>query len=235
MTPAVPARARFLLSAFAVFLLAPAVPAQEESVKPGINNSYESPNVERIVKSYERDSRDVVQHSEEILAACGLKPGMVVADIGAGTGLHTRPMARKVVPGGKVIAVEITKPFVEHIEKSCREAGIENVVGHLSTPTSAELEPESIDLAFTCDTYHHFEYPFKMLDSIHEALKPGGHLVIVDYKKEEGVSPKWVFGHVRANKKQVIEEAARSGFKLFEDHSEIMEQHYVLRFEKVEK
>jgi ubiquinone/menaquinone biosynthesis C-methylase UbiE len=206
--------------------------AQDESLSPGINKGYDNPNVERIVKQYERENRDVVQHSKEIVAACELKPGMNVADIGAGTGLHTRPIARKVAPDGKVYAVEITKPFLHQIEKTCREQGIENVVCVHCKVDSAELKQESIDLAFLCDTYHHFEYPFKMLDSIHTALRPSGRLIIVDYKKEEGVSPKWVFGHVRADKSTVIRECEKAGFIFVDEVPDVMEIHYIIRLQK---
>jgi predicted methyltransferase len=206
--------------------------AQDESLSPGINKGYDKPNVERIVKQYERENRDVVQHSKDIVAACGLKPGMDVADIGAGTGLHTRPIARKVVPDGEVYAVEITKPFLEQIETTCRDQGIENVICVHGKVGSTELARGSIDLAFLCDTYHHFEYPYKMLDSIHAALRPGGRLIIVDYKKEEGVSPKWVCGHVRADKSTVIEECEKAGFIFLDEVPDVMEIHYIIRFKK---
>jgi predicted methyltransferase len=206
--------------------------AQQESLTPGINRCYDTPNVERIVKQYERENRDVVQHSKEIVAACGLKPGVDVADIGAGTGLHTRPIARKVCPGGKVYAVEITQPFLEQIEKTCREEGIENVVCVHSQVGSTELDPGSIDVAFLCDTYHHFEYPYKMLDSIHAALRPGGRLIIVDYKKEKGVSPDWVFGHVRADKSTVIKECEKAGFAFLDEVPDAMKIHYIIRLQK---
>ncbi len=212
--------------------LATAALAQEQSLSPGVNKSYKNPDAEQTAKSYERASRDVVQHSDDIVAACRLKPGMTVADIGAGTGLHTRPFARKVAPGGKVYAVDITRPFVEYIQKTCREKGIENVECVLCKETSAELPPDSIDVAFLCDTYHHFEYPYKMIDSIYRAVRPGGRLVIVDYKKEKGVSPEWVFGHVRADKKTVIKEVTQASFK-FIDELDPMKIHYVLRFEKM--
>jgi len=206
--------------------------AQEESVKPGINKTYDNPDVERVAKSYERESRDVVKKLDEIVAACELRPGMAVADVGAGTGLFTRPLARKVAPGGTVFAVDITEEFVDWIEKTCREQGIENVTCVKNTETSVELAPESVDLAFVCDTYHHFEYPFKMLDSIYAALKPGGRLVIVDYKREKGVSPEWVFGHVRADKKTVIAECERAGFTFLDEVPDLMRQNYLIRLEK---
>jgi len=199
----------------------------------GDEKAYKDPQVERTVKSYERDSRDVVQKLDEIVAACELKPGMDVADVGAGTGLFTRPFAAKVAPGGKVYAVEIAKNFVEYIEHSCRQQGIGNVTGVLSTATSAELPPASVDVVFLCDTYHHFDQPEKMLASIHRALRPGGRLVVVDYKKEEGVSPKWIFGHVRADKKTATEEIVAAGFKQI-DELDVMKIQYLLRFRKAD-
>lgn len=224
---------RWQLIAFCITAtLASPVRAQDESLSPGINKDYDNPNVERTVKQYERENRDVVEHSKEIVAACQLKTGMDVADIGAGTGLHTRPIARKVLPGGKVYAVEITRPFLEQIKKTCRDQGIENVVCVPSKVGSTELAPESIDVAFLCDTYHHFEYPYKMLESIHTALRPGGRLIIVDYKKEAGVSPKWIFGHVRADKSTVVEECEKAGFTFLDEVPDVMKIHYIIRVQK---
>jgi ubiquinone/menaquinone biosynthesis C-methylase UbiE len=205
--------------------------AQEESLSPEINKPYKDPDAEKTATRYERDDRDVVEAKDKIIAACELRQGLNVADIGAGTGLFTRPFAKKVAPGGKVYAVDITKPFLTHIEKSCKEQGIDNVRSVLSTLTSAKLPANSIDIAFICDTYHHFEYPYKMLRSIYPALRPGGQLIVVDYEKEKGVSPDWVFGHVRADKKVVIEEVVKTGFT-YVDEVDVMKLQYLIRFEK---
>lgn len=223
----------FYLSLFLCLLWLPRLQAQDGSLSPGINKPYKSPDAKKTATSYERENRDVVENRDKIIAACKLKPGLDVADIGAGTGLFARPFAAKVAPGGKVYAVEITKQFLEHIDKTCEEQGIKNVDGVFSTPTSAELPANSVDTAFICDTYHHFEYPYKMLESIYTALRPGGRLIIVDFKKEKGVSPDWVFGHVRADKKTVIEEVVKAGFT-FVDEVEMMKLQYVIRFEKKE-
>jgi len=205
--------------------------AQEESVKPGINDAYEKTTVEEKVKQFERADRDVVQKKNEIIDACRLKPGMDVADVGAGTGLFTRLFATVVGSKGKVYAVDITRKFIEHIEKTCSEQDIKNVIGVVCTPDSTELKPKSVDLVFTCDTYHHFEYPQKMLASIHQALRPGGRLIIIDLKKTKAESSKGMKGHIRADKNTVIEEVTEARFKLI-DELPLMEKQYVLRFEK---
>ena len=207
--------------------------AQEQSVRPGINKSYEKLTGDDAVKRFETESREIYRQRGEIVAACQLKSGMDVADVGAGSGLFTRLMAAKVQPG-KVFAVDITRSFVEHVEKTCHEEKLDNVRGIVCTPTSTELPAASIDLAFLCDVYHHLEYPQKSLASIHQALRPGGRLVVVDFRREKGVSPDWIMSHVRADKKTVIEEVTAAGFKLI-DEPELMKEQYVLRFQRVDR
>ncbi|MGQ9576743.1 MAG: glutaminase domain-containing protein [Thermoguttaceae bacterium] len=163
---------------------------------------------------------------EQIVAACQLRPGMIVADIGAGTGPYTRLFAPKVAPGGKVLALEIKKNLVDQIDQSCRQQNLTNVLALLSTPQSTGLPPNSIDLAFLCNTYHHFEYPREMLASIRSALRPDGRLVIVDFHKQGNMKD-----HVRAGMDLVIEEARAAGLELF-DHRDLSPQTYLLRFKK---
>lgn len=241
---------------FAVILVSVCLPAiaaaQESSVRPGINDNYEKATVEQKIKQFERANRDVVQKKDDILEICELKSGMDVADVGAGTGLFTRLFAEKVKsadnvkpdntadpnekakPDGTVYAVDITRKFVEHIEKTCREQNIENVVGVVCPPDSTKLEPNSVDLIFTCNTYHHLEYPHKVLASMHAALRNGGRLIVIDFKKDEEASPKWVMEHVRAGRKTVTKEITEAGFK-FIDAPPLMKMQYVLRFEKKSK
>jgi len=210
-----------------------AAPAQDKSVKPGINKPYEKVNVAQRVRQFENKNREIVKNLDRIIAVCALKPGMVVADVGAGTGLFTRPFAPKVAPQGKVYAVDITQKFLDHIAKTCKQQKLDNVTCVLCTPTSFELPANSIDLAFICDTYHHFEYPLKTIASIHRALRQGGRVILIDFRKDESVNPRWVLSHIRADKKTATEELTQAGFKLI-DEPALMKGQYVLRFEKVE-
>lgn len=225
---------RLLLSALLALLVSAAAEpsaAQQKSVHPGINKPYQNPDVKDAVRRFESEGREIFNHREEIVKACQLKPGMDVADVGAGTGLFTRLLAPQVGPKGKVYAVDIAKSFIDHIEKTCKEQGIKNVQGVLCTPQSTKLAPDSVDLVFVCDTYHHFEFPQKTLATIHRALHPGGSLIIVDYKKEKGQTSDWLMKHVRANEKQVIQETADAGFELV-DTPKLMQGQYVLRLKK---
>src|SRR5262249_44554026 len=121
----------------------------------------------------------------------------------------------------------------EHIEKTCKEAGITNVTGVVCTADNVKLPPKSIDVAFVCDTYHHFEFPFKTLASIHQALRPGGQLIVIDFHRIEGKSSDWVLGHVRAGQEVVVKEIAQAGFKLVGEEKLPLKENYLVRFEKV--
>ncbi len=218
--------------ALALAVCLPAL-AQEKSVRPGINKPFENPDVKEYVGKFEVESREVYARRKEIVAACGLKPGMAVADVGAGTGLFTRMFARAVGPAGKVYAVDIAPRFVEHVEKSCKEAGLKNVRGVVCTPTSANLPEGSVDLVFICDTYHHFEFPQRTLASLHRALRPGGRLVLVDFQRVPGKSSEWVLGHVRAGQEVFTKEVQEAGFKIVGEEK-FLKENYLVRFVKVE-
>ena len=112
-----------------------------------------------------------------------------------------------------------------------RDRGMNNVVGVVNDQHGVRLSPDSVDLVFTSDTYHHFEYPRSMLRSIHEALRPGGELVVIDFKRIPGVSNPWVLRHVRAGEAEVAAEIQAAGFELVE-RLDFMQTQYFLRFRK---
>ena len=208
--------------------------AQDKSVNPGINKPFEKPNAQEFVERFERDGRDPYDHREGVLKACGLKPGMIVADIGAGTGLFTRMFASAVGPEGRVYAVDIAEEFVKHVERTAQSEGLKNVKGVVCKADAVNLPSQAIDLAFICDTYHHFEFPHKTMRSIHEALKPGGVVILIDFQRIEGVSSEWVLSHVRAGQEVFTKEILDAGFKQIEEKKGILKESYFLRFEKVE-
>jgi ubiquinone/menaquinone biosynthesis C-methylase UbiE len=187
----------------------------EQSVRPGVNDPYRRADVGAWVERFERQGREIYDRRREIVAACRIGPGWAVADVGAGTGLFVDLLAGAVGPQGTVYAVDIVPEFIEHIEARALDAGLENVRTILCTERSVELPPGSIDMAFVCDAYHHFEYPRSMMSSIHRALRPGGILVIVEFQRVEGVSSDFVMGHVRAGREQVIAEIESFGFTMY--------------------
>jgi predicted methyltransferase len=216
-------------------LLVTALPlhAQEKSVKPGINKSFDKPDVPQFVGRFEREGRDVYDRRNEIVAALGLKPGMSVADIGAGTGLFTRMFSPIVGENGKVYAVDIADEFIAHIVRLAKDQKQNNIIGVVCNQDSVELPAESVDLVFICDTYHHFEFPHKTMRTIHKALRPGGQVVLIDFHRIEGVSREWVLGHVRAGQEVFSQEIVDAGFKQIEEKKGLLHESYFVRFEKV--
>jgi predicted methyltransferase len=208
----------------------------EESVRPGINTDFTDPSldVDAMVQRFETESREVFQKRSAIARAVGLTPGMAVADIGAGTGLFVDFFARDVGEGGRVYAVEIAEKFIDHLRERARARRLPQVTAVLCTERDVQLPANSIDVAFTCDTYHHFEYPQSTLASIHRALRPGGTFVVVDFERIPGVSREWILSHVRCGKEQVIAEVEAAGFRLREEVALGLVENYVLRFDRVD-
>jgi ubiquinone/menaquinone biosynthesis C-methylase UbiE len=223
---------RLLITCCLLFGLVVTANAQEKSVKPGINDPFKNPDVERFQKTFEGESREVFVLREKIVAACGIKPGMVVADIGAGTGIHTRVFARAVGDDGQVYAVDIAAKFLEHIRKTSREAGLRNVTPVLCNEDSVDLPRSSVEVAFVCDTYHHFEYPQKTLASLYRAIKPGGKLVVVDFIRIEGKSSLWILFHVRAGQQVVEKELTDAGFRKTGEVKGLLQENYFIIFTK---
>ena len=122
---------------------------------------------------------------------------------------------------------------MDHIGKTAAEQKIGNIQVILGKDASTELPPASVDLVFICDTYHHFEFPSRILESIHQALKPGGRLVIVDFIREPGVSREWILGHVRASQAVVEREVTQGGFRKNSEIKDIMKENYLVTFIKM--
>lgn len=215
-------------------LLASLAFAQEVSVKPGINDKFLDPklNVEEWTKKFETESREIFHQREKIVAAAGLKPGMVMADIGAGTGLFTLHFAQAVGENGKVYAVEIAKNFLEHIKARASKASASNVQTILCTERSVELPEASIDLAFICDVYHHFEFPSASLATLHKALKPGAELVLIDFKRIPGESSDFIMGHVRAGQEVFEAEVIAAGFEKVDEVKDLLKENYFVKFRR---
>lgn len=133
----------------------------------------------------ERPQREKEEKLSVLVKALKLKPGEVVADIGAGSGVITRLLARAVTPKGKVYAVDIQEEMLSRLVKGMKAEGITNVEPVLGTEDDPGLKPDSVDLAIMVDVYHEFAYPWEMTSKLARALKPGGRLVFVEYRKED--------------------------------------------------
>jgi ubiquinone/menaquinone biosynthesis C-methylase UbiE len=198
----------------------------------GPNGKYLRPDldVEAWVQRFGKPGREVFDKRREIVAATGLRRGAAVADVGAGTGLYTMLFADLVGKTGKVFAVDIAPRFLDHLRRRAAAAGASQVAVVKGGTRSINLPPASVDLVFVCDTYHHFEQPRATLDSIRRALRPGGALVVVDYRREPGKSPAWVLEHVRAGQAAVVAEIEAAGFVREPAEASFLTESYFLKF-----
>lgn len=137
----------------------------------------------------ERPEREAEEHTGKLIEQLRLKPGDVVADIGCGTGYHARRLARRVTPGGRVHGVDIQPEMLQLLTNGMASAGVTNVVPVLGTITDPKLPPASVDLALMVDVYHEFDHPREMMQAIARALKPGGRVVLVEFRAEDPAVP----------------------------------------------
>jgi SAM-dependent methyltransferase len=204
------------------------------SAKPGINDRWMSAEIEPLVESLESESREIYVNRQLLAEVVDPQPGMAVADVGAGSGFMARELAMLVGPTGIVYAVDINPVMMQHVALRAAEDDIANLRTTVCTDRSVNLAADSVDIMFICDTYHHFEYPASTLRTIHEALRPGGQIVLVDFRRVPGVSRPWILGHVRAGQEEFTREITAAGFELTDIHDvPELQENYVLRFRRI--
>ena len=137
----------------------------------------------------ERGSREREERPDLLLAALALAPGMAVADVGAGTGYYSWQIAQRIGDAGRVYAVDVQPQMIALLTERMRQRGVRNVQPVLGSTTDTRLAPASIDLALMVDVYHELEFPREVLGSVLRALKPGGRLVLVEYRAEDDSVP----------------------------------------------
>ena len=137
----------------------------------------------------ERDERQQEERGDLLLRELGLKPGMVVADIGAGTGYYARRMAPLVGSGGTVYATDVQPEMMKMLEDGAKKAGLTNIKPILGGLQNVNLPDASVDLAIMVDVYHELEFPFEVIESLVRALKPGGRIAYVEYRLEDARVP----------------------------------------------
>ena len=137
----------------------------------------------------EREEREQEERGDLLLRELGLKAGMTVADIGAGTGYYARRMAPLVGSGGQVLAVDVQPQMIEMLTALAKKAGLTNVKPVLGAVDDVKLQAASIDVAIMVDVYHELEFPFEVMQSIVRALKPNGRVVFVEYRLEDPKVP----------------------------------------------
>ena len=137
----------------------------------------------------ERPERTEEEKTDRVLAALELKRGMVVADVGAGSGYYSSRMAERVGPDGTVYAVDVQPEMIEILRLQMKQRRVTNVKPILGSATDPRLPQGALDLALMVDVYHELEYPYEMLGAIVRALKPRGRVVFVEFRGDDPTVP----------------------------------------------
>lgn len=170
--------------------------------------------------------RDEYQKPHEVITALKLKEGEVVADIGAGSGYFTFRLAHHVGDTGRVFAVDVGPEMVVHLNRRIRDLNLKNVVSILAAPDDPLLADASIDRFFICDTWHHIENHDRYLALLKKMLKPGGEIVMVDFKKTE--TPVGPPLEMRIDRADLVKEMEKNGFKVAAEHTFLPYQCFIV-------
>jgi SAM-dependent methyltransferase len=173
-----------------------------------------------------RPERIQEEQPDKMLDALRIRPGMTVADIGAGVGYHAFRIATRVGPEGRVLATDIQEEMLSMLKKSARERGVKNVVPILSGETSTGLPPASVDLVLMVDVYHELSEPERFLSNLKAALKPGARVALVEFRGEDPSVP--ILEEHKMTAAQVVKELSASGFRLVERHDFLPWQHILV-------
>ncbi len=173
----------------------------------------------------ERSTREVEEKPTLVIKALKLKPTDTVADIGAGTGYFSFRIAR-LVPQGRVLAVDIQPEMIDILKFMKKDRRVGNVEPVLGTESNPNLPPSQVDLALMVDAYHEFNYPREMMSAIVKALKPGGKVVLVEYRGENPFIP--IKGLHKMTQKQVKQEMAAVGLQWLATQADLPQQHILI-------
>ncbi len=213
--------AALLLAAAAT---APAFAAQ--AAAPGTQMQHRHDDPRAYIASLEDPARDAYQKPDEVMKALALRPGEVVADIGAGSGYFTVRLARAVGESGRVYAVDISPDMVRHLNRRVRAEGLRNVVTVLSDPDDPLLPDASVDRFLIVDTWHHVEDRPAYLERMKRMLRPGGQVVHIDFQKRElPIGPPMEMKIAREDLMRQMEDA---GFRLSAEHAFLPYQYFLV-------
>lgn len=173
----------------------------------------------------ERPERELEENSTMLIKNMQLQPGMNVADIGAGSGYHSR-LISKLIGNGKVYAVDVEPVMLVYLKQRIEQEKLSNIIPVLGTSTSVSLPNESIDMMFLADVYHEFSHPYEMGQSMYNALKPNGKLVLVEFRMEDDAVPIKIIH--KMSETQAVKEMKAAGFRLEKNIKNLPWQHCMI-------
>ncbi len=175
--------------------------------------------------AYAGGDRDRWQRPEEVIQLLGIKPGDHLADLGAGGGYFTYPLAEATGPDGIVYAIDVDPDMTRYLEEHSREIGADNVRVVLAASDDPSIPDASIDLLFTCNTYHHLKDRVTYFERAQRLLRPGGRVAIIEYEEEGGFQ---VLSPHATPKDVILWELTRAGYRLERDYGLLEKQTFLI-------
>jgi ubiquinone/menaquinone biosynthesis C-methylase UbiE len=179
----------------------------------------------------DREEREREEQPQKAIAQFNLKPGMMIGDVGAGTGYYSIRMAKFVGPNGLVYANDIQPGMLDKLTANAAEAHVTNIVTVLGSESDPKLPAGKLDLVVMVDVYHELSRPQRMLDGIRESLKPGGRLVLLEFRKEDPSVP--IRPEHKMSVDEVMAEVTPEGFA-FEKVVDKLPWQHIIFFRKPE-
>jgi ubiquinone/menaquinone biosynthesis C-methylase UbiE len=211
-------------SPLAVFLAALALQDATPRGHEAMHRLHRDPQA--YVAMLEDPARDAYQKPAEVVRALGLRPGEAVADVGSGSGYFALRLAAAVGPAGRVYAVDVDPDMVRHLNRRVRDAGADNVRSVLAPPDDPLLPDASVDRFFVCNTWHHIDDQAKYLGLMKRMLRPGGEVVMIDFKKEQ--TPSGPPLEMRIAKDTLVKQLEGAGFRLAAEHGFLPYQYFLV-------
>ena len=196
----------------------------------GIKKWYMGRQIAQVMSHYgidwlEREEREREENTSLLLKNLAIKPGMFIADIGAGSGYHSALLS-KMVGGGKVFAIDVEPEMIAYLNERIKQEKLSRIVPVLSTEQKVSLPENTIDMMLLVDVYHEFSYPYEMALSMRSALKPGGKLVLVEFRSEDPTVP--IKTIHKMSKAQAIKEFKAAGFAFDKNIDNLPWQHCMI-------
>jgi alpha-L-fucosidase/2-polyprenyl-3-methyl-5-hydroxy-6-metoxy-1,4-benzoquinol methylase len=170
-----------------------------------------------------RETRESEEHLSVLLGELGLRPGMTVCDLGAGVGVLSLPIAQRIGPEGRVLAVDVQQEMLDQLGRRAADAGLANIVPILGGEADPGVAPGSCDLILLVDVYHELKRPAEMLAAVRKALKPDGRAALVEFRAEDKQVP--IKPLHKMSKAQMLREWESNGFALVEQFDGLPWQH----------
>lgn len=215
---------RIVVLSFFIMLTCAALLAQPAPAQTHHDTAHHSfQGAAQWAKEFDDPSRDAWQKPHEVIQALALRPDAVIADIGAGTGYFSVRFAH-MVPEGRVYGVDTEADMVKYLADRVKNMGLTNVIPVQAAPDDPRL-PEKVDLIFIADTYHHIDNRAQYLRKLHDSLKPGGRIAIIDFRMDSVDGPP---KSARSTPDRIKAEMGRAGYAFLQENNFLPKQYFLI-------